>query len=75
MTYGDSTTKLYVDGDLKNTSASVPSLSTNGANSFKVANWSSNYGEGKISNVKVYNRTLSSIEIQQNYNATKGRFI
>ena len=30
--------------------------------------------DGKISNVKIYNRTLSSTEITQNYNALKGRF-
>jgi hypothetical protein len=29
---------------------------------------------GNISNVKIYNRTLSSNEITQNYNALKGRF-
>ena len=29
---------------------------------------------GKIANVSIYNRELSDIEIQQNYNATKSRF-
>ena len=29
---------------------------------------------GKVSNVKIYNRALSSGEVQQNYNALKGRF-
>ena len=29
---------------------------------------------GRISNVRVYNRTLSDAEVTQNYNATKGRF-
>jgi hypothetical protein len=29
---------------------------------------------GNISNVQIYNRALSSTEIAQNYNATKGRF-
>jgi hypothetical protein len=29
---------------------------------------------GKVSNVKVYNRALSSDEVLQNYNALKGRF-
>lgn len=32
------------------------------------------YFSGKISNVSIYNRPLSSIEILQNYNALKGRF-
>ena len=29
---------------------------------------------GKVSNVSVYNKALSANEVQQNYNATKGRF-
>ena len=32
------------------------------------------YFTGKISNVQIYNRDLSSAEILDNYNATKGRF-
>lgn len=31
--------------------------------------------KGKIPNFKVYNRSLSSVEVLQNYNATKTRFI
>jgi hypothetical protein len=30
--------------------------------------------QGRISNVKIYNRTLSTSEIQQNFNALRGRF-
>jgi len=30
--------------------------------------------QGRVSNVKVYNRTLTAAEVQQNYNATKSRF-
>jgi hypothetical protein len=30
--------------------------------------------QGNISNIQIYNRTLSASEIQQNYNATKSRF-
>ena len=35
---------------------------------------SSEYFDGRISNVKVYNRALSATEVLQNYNATKTRF-
>ena len=31
--------------------------------------------DGKISNVKIYNRVLTATEIKQNYNATKGRYV
>jgi len=34
----------------------------------------SNHFDGKISYVQVYNRALTSEEIQQNFNATRGRF-
>ena len=34
----------------------------------------STYANGKISNSKLYNRALTPQEIQQNYNALKGRF-
>jgi hypothetical protein len=30
---------------------------------------------GRISNIQIYNRALSASEIQQNYNATKGRYL
>tara|TARA_R100000951_G_scaffold80641_1_gene68446 strand:- start:1680 stop:2327 length:648 start_codon:yes stop_codon:yes gene_type:complete len=32
------------------------------------------YFDGKIADVKIYNKALTSVEILQNYNATKGRF-
>lgn len=34
----------------------------------------SSYLNGKVSNVRVYNRSLTSAEVSKNYNATKGRF-
>ena len=39
-------------------------------------NYGSPFGpfKGKIASVKVYNRTLSASEVQQNFNALKGRF-
>jgi hypothetical protein len=33
-----------------------------------------NFFEGKQSGIKIYNRALTSVEIQQNYNALRGRF-
>ena len=37
-------------------------------------NSSSNYSNGYLSNLKVYNRALTAQEIHQNYNATKSRY-
>jgi len=36
--------------------------------------WASDYFNGYISNIKLYSRILTTGEIQQNYNALKGRF-
>ena len=33
-----------------------------------------NYFDGKISNVKMYNKTLTATEVAQNFNALKGRY-
>jgi len=34
----------------------------------------SSHFDGKIANVSIYNRALSASEIQQNFNALRGRF-
>ena len=41
-----------------------------------IARWSlgGRYWNGKISNFKTYNRVLTAAEIQQNFNALRGRF-
>lgn len=36
--------------------------------------WSARYSDGRIANMSMYNRALSSTEILQNYNAQKSRF-
>jgi hypothetical protein len=36
--------------------------------------WGGSYWEGRISQVSVYNRALTASEIQQNFNALRGRF-
>lgn len=33
-----------------------------------------NYATGQISNIKIYNRALSAAEVQQNFNAHRGRY-
>ena len=33
-----------------------------------------NYFDGKISNVKMYNKTLTASEVAQNFNALRGRY-
>ena len=70
------TTKLYVNGSLVDTeyvTKSVPSDTTG----MRIGSWNHSTGReynGKIANIKIYNKTLSAEEILQNYNALKGRF-
>ena len=62
-------TKSYVSGS---TSVSDLTINTTGGT---LVNGGASRWNGQISNVKIYNRALSSDEILQNYNATKYRFI
>jgi len=73
---GGSTLKLYIDGGLVDTQVGVPAtLSSNIGDSLTIGYVNnSNYSKGNISNVKIYNVSLSASEVQQNYNALKSRF-
>ena len=68
----------YINGALDKTSSSNTSVMAVGQN-LQIGNlWTNNdtYAwDGDISNVKIYNKSLSPIEVLQNYNATKNRFI
>jgi hypothetical protein len=65
---------IWVDGtkraSLTNTLQFVPSAT------FEIGykSWSPSYYNGRMCNILSYNRALSSTEILQNYNATKGRY-
>lgn len=71
-------TYIYLNGEFK-TSRSVTWL---GDTIWPTADWSLGrdlnnsyqYFTGSMASYKMYNRALSAAEIQQNYNATKGRF-
>lgn len=80
FTSSNDSMQLYVNGTLKRsvtrTGQTSGVLSTNlrniniGGNIFD----NSRYGNCNISNVKIYNRALSAAEVQQNFNALRGRF-
>jgi hypothetical protein len=65
---------LYLNGSVVDTDASTTTFT--GGNAVRIAayNNASNLFNGKIAVAQVYNRVLSSAEIQQNYNAVKTRF-
>ena len=73
-TYDGSTARIYINGSL-DTSGST-SRNTNTSNwQIGRSAWGGNYHNGKISNIKIYNRALTAAEVLQNYNALKGRYI
>ena len=65
---------LYVDGALSLTSSFTPNLQTSAIYLGKANTGTSYFYKGGISNVKLYNRALSSTEVLQNYNAIAPRF-
>jgi len=71
--------RVYLDGRLSASNASMHSVTINGNSPFSIGN-SYNGGSqmqflnGSISLARVYNRTLTSEEVRQNYEATVGRY-
>lgn len=78
-TYNGSTVSLYVNGVINTTLSYTGTAASGGEIRIArrwddVANVASNFFSGDISQVRIYNRSLNSTEILQNYNATKSRF-
>ena len=70
--------KIYLNGGPNNILTNydtIPTTFTNASDNFFIGEGVSADMAGEISNAQIYNRALSSIEILQNYNALKGRFI
>jgi len=75
--------RIYINGTQVSAGLAYPGAQRNfvaSISQFVVGGGFYNYGspfgpfKGKIANVKVYNRTLSASEVQQNFNSLKGRF-
>lgn len=72
-----STKRIYINGVLKNSVAKTGSLATRtpGASVGRFGGTTSGYYfGGSIAKVAVYNRGLTSLEVEQNFNATRKRF-
>jgi hypothetical protein len=72
-------TKIYLNGvDQLTESYSVDTVGSLVAKPFRIGNWQLNRTDmdfqGRIYAIKVYNKALSAAEIQQNFNALRGRF-
>ena len=69
------TIKLYVDGSFVDTKTGAPAAITDLSSYFKIAKANgTSFGTGQISNVQIYNKTLTAAEVTHNYNVTKSRF-
>jgi hypothetical protein len=76
LTWDGSTQRMYVNGDLKDFEA----LSTTPQNFSTITSFGDwrnatfRMIQGNIYSIKIYNKALTPQEIQQNFNATRGRF-
>lgn len=69
------TAKIYVDGILKNTNSSITTGPSSNSQPLLIGSRTGVAGfGGNIGIVKVYNRVLNALEVQQNYLATKTRY-
>ena len=76
-TNGSNSHKVYFDGQLVGEStASISRASSPSAQTWEVGkdDTFARYGNGSIYNIIRYNRALTAAEIQQNFNALRGRF-
>ena len=76
-TYDGVTQSLYVNGAFFSSAARTGTLfSGNSSQTVRIGRQAESGGSlnGNISNVSIYNRALSTNEIQQNFNALRGRY-
>lgn len=74
VTYNGTSVISYINGVLDksaNATTGLPSTVSTGIGGHD----NIEFFNGNISNIQIYNRALSSTEVQQNYNALKGRYI
>jgi hypothetical protein len=78
---GSRETLLYTDSQLRTSASYVTGFNFDNTNNFGSVpifigsrNGSLNFPNIELSSVKIYNRALTAQEIQQNFNATRGRY-
>jgi hypothetical protein len=78
-TYDGATLKLYLNGVFQSQVSVATTFASDSSfrdGLFIGRRWDSDqYFNGSIGSVRIYSRSLSLSEIQQNFNATKGRFL
>ena len=77
-TFDGTDKRVYVNGILRGTSLNLTGTVTqNDTGAAYIGTWGSfggYYFNGNIAQTHIYNRALTLLEIQQNFNATRGRF-
>ena len=73
-TYDGTNMKFYRNGQLRNTVAGSGTLGGASANHVIGSYSGAYFSQGQIPIVKIYNRTLSATEIEQNFNALRTRY-
>lgn len=72
-TYDGTTVRIYRNGVFGASAASTGSI-TNATKTLDIGVRGGNYFGGRISNAKIYNRSLTAAEVTQNFNALRGRY-
>ena len=76
--YNGSNVSVYLNGVFKSiTSTSISGALTSTISTFTISNTDAanvSFAVGSIASVKLYNRALSANEINQNFNAYRGRY-
>jgi hypothetical protein len=73
-TYNGTTLTLYRNGSSVGTPATTTGNITNTSKTLTVGVRGGQYFGGRIANAKIYNRALTAVEIERNFNALRGRF-
>jgi len=76
-TYDNTTIRVYKDGvlfDSKTHGTGGTLVDTGNSTTIGLSNGTSEYLDGRLATVKIFNRPLTAAEVLQNYNALKGRF-
>ena len=75
-TYDGVNNKIYINGTLTTTGSSISGDVLTSGTYYLMRTTAGNvdYGQGNIYSHKIYNRALTAAEVQQNFNALRGRF-
>ena len=72
-TYDGSVVRLYRNGVMQSSASSTGNI-TNQSATLTIGVRGGQYFDGKISAARIYSKALSNTEIQQNFNALRGRY-